>query len=85
MPISPVAYVLAHGIMLNVHVLILVQPLATKFPGLTLLDSWAFTLHVRSVKFKCLLNNAKNVSIDQVMLYLVKLEELHLRKLSCTL
>jgi len=38
-----------------------------------------------SVKFKCLLNNAKNVSIDQIMLYLVKLEELHLRKLSCTL
>jgi len=44
MPISPVAYVLAHGIMLNV--LILVQPLATEFPGLILLDTWAFTLHV---------------------------------------
>jgi len=39
----------------------------------------------RSVKFKCSLNNAKNVSINQVMLYLVKLEELHLRKLSCIL
>jgi len=38
----------------------------------------------RSIKFKCSLSNAKNVSTDQLMLYLVKLGESHQRKLSCT-
>ena len=38
----------------------------------------------RSVKFKCSLSNTKNAFIDQLMLYVVKLEESHPRKLSCT-
>jgi len=45
---------------------------------------WATLYITRSVKFKCSLSNAKNVSIDQLMLYLAKLEESHPRKLSCT-
>jgi len=37
-----------------------------------------------TTKFKRSLSNAKNVSTDQLMLYLVKLEESHPRKLSGT-